>query len=370
MLITEISSQFSFGSENSLFKNTAIGLANGKTSRAISGVGKTTQLGTISHNTEARPVQQRPLTRADNSGYMPFFRTSQPESIPAPLLEAPAFNAMTPAFGQYDITVNDPEFQTPDFKPRTLATIIKTYCKSFRSMFSINSPLIDRSDRVEKLRHRLFGVLQVVLVSAVATGLLVGGFMGSALYFHLLFPAVEALCEPSLWALFTMSGCALVVTLAFLISITNGLVIGVTYPITAAVAACVDTYERLSQNNETPEEKFINKYRRMEKQLAYLKELYHYILHEKSCPGGNCPGSGDSDNRADLSTSGQIEKALRQADLWSERTMLSMFYVKEKVRKELDECILTIEQWLENAKKQRDIICNSVEMDVLNRSGR
>ena len=370
MHITEISSQVSFGSENFLFKNTATGLANGKTSRAISDVDKTTQLGDISDNTEARPVQQRPLTRADNSGYMPFFRTSQPESIPAPLLEAPAFNATTPAFSQYDITVNDPEFQTPDFKPKTLATIIKTYCKSFRSMFSINSPLIDRSDRVEKLRHRLFGVLQVVLASAVATGLLVAGFMGSALYFHLLFPAVEALSEPALWIIFTVFACPLVVTLVFLILITNGLVIGVTYPITAAVAACVDTYERLSQNNETPEEKFINKYRRMEKQLAYLKELYHYILHEKSCPGGNCPGSGDSDNRADLSTFEQIEKALRQADLWSERAMLSMFYAKKDVQKELDECILTIEQWLENAKKQKDIICNGVEMDVLNRSGR
>lgn len=362
MDITGVPSRTAFNSGTSPIENTTTGRVNGRFSRGIAGVAKTMELHTIPIDTETTPVQQRSLARADNSGYMPFFRVSDPDTIPAPLLEAPTFAPMSPDFDRHDITINDPEFRTPEVKPKTLATIIKTYIKSFRSMSSVSTPLIDRSDRVEKLRHRLFGVLQLLLESAVATALLVAGFKVSVFFFCLLSTPPTVFQDAIGWLLYALIEGLIAFFVGCLIAVGNFLTIFVTYPITAAVAAGLDTYEKLSQSNETPEEKFMNKYQRMEKQLAYLKEIYHHVLPEKSGLAAPCHGSNDSDN--------PLEKALRRADIWCEKTMLRFLYNKQELRQELDEAILKIECWLENAKKQKDLISNSVEMDILNHPSR
>ena len=366
MHIAGASSKAPFSNEHP-FLNNPTGCVNGRNSRTISGAVRTMESHTIPDGAQARPVQQRPLTRVDNAGYMPFFRTSQLESVPAPLLEAPAFNVMSSVFGRHDITVNDPEFKTPGIRPRQLATIIKTYCKSFRKMFSINTPEIDRSDWVEKVRRRLFGVLQIVLASAVATGIIVAGVKAFLFMWH------SFATEPNdiFLTMITIEGLLITTAVTLLIYLFSIMTIGLTFPITAAVTAGIDTYEKLSQSDETPEEKFLNKYQRMEKQLAFLKELYHNIFHKQSCPGGDCPGTTGSDNQADYTTSEQIEKAFRRADIWSEKVILLFFTdKKDKKRQAMDEAILKIEYWLENAKKQKDLICNCVEMDVFNKPGR
>ena len=349
MDITGVPSRISFNRDNSPFENPTTGRVNGRLSRGIAGVAKT--MHPIPLDTETTPVQQRSLTRADN--YMPFFRVSDPETTPAPLLEAPTFAPMSPDFDRYDITINDPEFRTPEVKPKTLATIIKTYINSFRNMSSVNTPLIDRSDRVEKLRHRFFGVLQLVLESAVATALLVAGFKVSVIIFSIL-SATPMFKDPLGWLTYAMIEGLIAFFVGCLIALGNVLTIFVTYPITAAVAAGLDTYEKLSQGNETPEEKFMNKYQRMEKQLAYLKEIYHHVLPEESGHAAPCRGSDSP-----------MAKALRRADIWCEKTMLRFLYDKQELRQELDEAILKIEYWLENAKKQKDLISNSVEMAIL-----
>ena len=348
MDITEVPSRTALNSGNSPFENTTTGRVHGRLSRRIAGVAKT--MHPIPLITETTPVQQRSLTRADN--YMPYFRVSDPETTPTPLLEAPTFAPMSPDFDRYDITINDPEFKTPEVKPKTLATIIKTYIKSFKSMSSVNTPLIDRSDRVEKLRHRFFGVLQVVLQSAVATALLVAGFKVSVIIFSIL-STTPMFKDPIGWLTYAMIEGLIAFFVGFLIAMGNSLTFFVTYPITAAVAAGLDTYEKLSQDNETPEHKFINKYQRMEKQLAYLKEVYHHVLPEESCHAAPCRSSDNP-----------LEKALRRADIWCEKTMLRFLYNKQERRQELDEAIIKIEYWLENAKKQKDLINNSVEMDI------
>ena len=366
MHITEVSPKTSFSDEH-FFLNNPTGRVNGRNSKTISGAVRTMELETIPDGAQARPVQQRPLTRVDDTGYMPFFRTSQLESVPAPLLEAPAFNVMSPVFGRHDITVNDPEFKTPDSKPRLLATIIKTYCKSFRQMFSINTPEIDRSDWVEKVRHRLFSVVQIVLASAAVTGFIVAGVK------VFLFILLSGLNAPSRYHVISMMTAeAFLISFMLILFTIPSLTAVLTFPIIAAVTAGIDTYEKLSQSEKSPEEKFLNKYQCMEKQLAFLKELYHKNYHKQSCPGGDCPGSTDSENRADCTTSERIEKAFRRADLWSEEIILSLFTMdRRKVmidrRKAMDEAILKIEYWLENAKKQKDLICNCVEMDVFNK---
>ena len=366
MHIAAVSSQqTSSNNEHFFLDNHPTGCVNGRNFRVIPGTVKTMESHTIPDDAQARPVQQRPSTQVDNAGYMPFFQTSQLESVPAPLLEAPAFNAMSPVFGRHDITVNDPEFKTPDSKPRLLATIIKTYCKSFGQMFSINTPEIDRSDWVEKVRHRLFGVLQIVLASAVATGIIVAGVK----VFLFIWQDFSDLAAHDFWGGVTFEGLMITCAVSAMIYLFTIMTIGLTFPITAAVTAGIDTYEKLSQSDETPEEKFLNKYQRMEKQLAFLKELYHNIFHEQSCPDGDCPGSTGSENRADSPISVQMEKAFRRADLWSEKIVLS-FFSGERRQAAMDEAILKIEHWLENAKKQKDLICNCVEMDVLNRPGR
>ena len=360
MQITEVSPKTSFSDEH-FFLNNPTGRVDGRNARTISDAVGTMELDTVPDGAQARPVQQRPLSGVDDAGYMPFFRTSQLESVPAPLLEAPAFNVMSPVLGQHDITVNDPEFKTPDSKPGLLGTIIKTYCKSFRQMFSINTPEIDRSDWVEKVRHRLFGVLQIVLASAMVTGTIVAGVK----LILFMWQSFSKLPNDQFWM--AMSHQTLIITVGVcLMSFVFGfLAVGLSFPITAAVAAGIDTYEKLSQSDETPEEKFLNKYQRMEEQLAFLKELNHNIFHKQSCPGGDCPGSCDSENRADHTTSEQIEKAFRRADLWSEEFILFFFPID--IRQAIDEAILKIEYWLENAKKQKDLICNCKEMDVFNK---
>ena len=360
MHIAGVSPKTSFSDEH-FFLNNPTSRVNGRNSKTISGAVRTMELDTIPDGAQARPVQQRPLTRVDDTGYMPFFRTSQLESVPAPLLEAPAFNVMSPVFGRHDITVNDPEFKTPDSKPRLLATIIKTYCKSFRQMFSINTPEIDRSDWVEKVRHRLFGVLQIILASAMVTGTIVAGV--KVILF--MWQSFSKLPSDQFWMAITYQTFLITILVCLLSFVFGFLTVGLTFPITAAVAAGIDTYEKLSQSDESPEEKFLNKYQRMEKQLAVLKELYHDIYHQQSCPGGDCPGNTGSENRADYTTSEQIEKAYRRADLWSENLILTLFTINR--RQAIDEAILKIEYWLENAKKQKDLICNCMEMDVFNK---
>ena len=362
MHIAEVSSKTPFSDEHYFINNLTVHV-NGRYTRTISDAGRTMESHTIRDGAQARPVQQRPLTRVDDTGYMPFFRTSQLESVSAPLLEAPAFNVMSPVLGRHDITVNDPEFKTPDSKRGLLATIIKTYCKSFRQMFSINTPEIDRSDWVEKVRHRLFGVSQIVLASAVVTGLIVAGAKLILFMWH----AFSGLNSQDFWTGMIAETFLITVCVALLSFSLGFLTIGLTFPITAAVAAGIDTYEKLSQSDESPEEKFLNKYQRMEEQLAFLKELNHNIYHQQSCPGGDCPGNTGSENRADYTTSEQIEKALRRADLWSEDLILSFFTIN--TRQAMDKAILKIEYWLENAKKQKDLLCNCVEMDAFNQPG-
>ncbi len=41
----------------------------------------------------------------------------------------------------------------------------------------------------------------------------------------------------------------------------------------------------------------------------------------------------------------------------------------DRIMLKIDEAILKIEYWLENAKKQKNLICNRVEMDVFNKPG-
>lgn len=191
-------------------------------------------------------------------------------------------------------------------------------------MFSLNSPLIDRSDRVEKLRYRLFGVLQIVLTTALATAFLAVGFKLCAFFLHLTLQLPGIFDKPEGFCCFALTGFLIITSVVCLYYICQCLTSRVAFFITAVVSTCVDTYEKRSQNNATPQEKFINKYQRMERHLAYLQELYHRDFHREFCPGGDCLGSVNVDNRVDDTFFEKIERALRQADRWYERIMLSL----------------------------------------------
>ena len=306
------------------------------------------------------PVQERSLTRTP--GYMPFFRTSETQTIP--VLDAPAFNAMASEFHQNDITVNDPEFSSPDVRPKTLATIINTFCNSFRNRYSLNTPRVDRSDQVEKVRHRLFSVLTVVLVTVSTLPIVLVGLKLSVLLWTVT-PALSLADHVCCSILIEVLG---VCAAGIFIDICAYLMARLAFFITAVVAAGMETYEKLSQNHESPRDKFMNKYRRMEKQLTHLKELYHREFHKNSCPAGGCPGSVNVDSQADDRISEKIKKALRRVDLWSDTVMLNFAYDANKrdIRQALKMAISVTEEWLDNAKRQKDLLCNGVEMDLLN----
>ena len=340
--------------------NPLVGQNRGKTFKVVDDALKT--MTTMPRESSKAPVRERSMTRTP--GYMPVFRISETQTIPTPLLEDPAFNAMSSEFHQNDITVNDPEFSSPGVRPKTLATIINTFCNSFCNRYSLNTPRVDRSDQVEKVRHRLFSVLTGVLATVTTLAVVLVGLKLSVLMWSL---------EPVInWAdhmFYTMIMQFLGICMAvMLIQLCACLVERLSFLITAVVTACMETYEKLSQNNETPQEKFMNKHRRMEKQLIHLKELYHRNFHENSCPGGDCPGSVNVDCRDDDSISEKIKKALRRVDLWSDTVMLIFAYDanQKDIRKALKTAISVTEEWLNNAKRQKDLICNGVEMDSLN----
>lgn len=349
--------QVSYSSNNT---NTLVGKNRDKTLKVVVDAPKT--MTTTPREPAKTPVQERSLTRTP--GYMPFFRTSETPTIPTPLLDAPAFNAMASEFHQNDITINDPEFSSPDVRPKTLATIINTFCNSFRNRYSLNTPRVDRSDQVEKVRHRLFSVLTGVLTTVMTLAVVLVGLKLSVVLWS---------AEPVInWAdhvccsiMIQFLGTCIAV---MLITLCTYLIAGLALLITAVVTAGMETYEKLCQNNEPPLEKFMNKHRRMEKQLIHLKELYHRKFHENSCPGGDCPGSVNVDCRADDSISEKIKKALRRVDLWSDTVMLSFAYDanQKDIRQALKMAISVTEEWLDNAKRQKDLICNGVEMDSLN----
>ena len=338
--------------------NTLVGQNRGKTLEVVVDAPKI--MPTISQ--ESPPVQQRSLNRTP--GYMPFFRTSETQTIPPTLLGAPVFNAMSSDLRRDDITVNDPEFSSPGVRPKTLTTIVNIFCNSFRNRYSLNTPLIDRSDRVEKVRHRLFSVLTGVLATVSTLAIVLVGLKLSVLLWSL--PPVLNLAEHVCYSLLVQF--LGVCSAGILIYVCGYLVARLAFIITAVISACMETCEQLSQSNETPQEKFMNKHQRMENQLAHLKELYHQEFHETSCPGGDCPGSVNLNCRADFSLFEKTKKALRQVDLWSDTAMLVFCYDgnKKDIRQALEVAISAIEQWLDNAKRQKDLICNGVEMDSLN----
>ena len=341
-------------------KKTLVGQHRGKNLEVVVDAARTMAI--MPQKSAKAPVQERSLTRTP--GYMPFFRTSEAQTIPTPLLDAPAFNAMSSQFQQNDITVNDPEFSSSSVRPKTLATIFNTFCNSFRERYSLNTPRIDRSDQVEKVRHRLFAVLTGVLVTVTTLTVVLVGLKISVILWSL---------EPVLnWADHVC--CALMIQFlsiciaVMLIQLCVCLMAGLAFLITAVVTAGMETYEKLSQNNETAQDKFMNKYRRMEKQLTHLKELYHREFHKNSCPDGGCPGSVNVDSQADDSISEKIKKALRRVDLWSDKIMLSFAYDSnmKDIRQALEMAISVTEEWLDNAKRQKDLIDDGVEMDLMN----
>ena len=340
--------------------NTLVGQNNDKKFEVVVDPPKTMDI--MPQKSANAPVRERSLTRT--TGYMPFFRTSETQSIPTPLLDAPAFHAMSSEFHPNDITVNDPEFSSSGVRPKTLATIISTFCNSFRNRYSLNTPRVDRSDQVEKVRHRLFAVLTGVMATVTTLTIVLVGLKLSVLLWSVE-PALNWADHVSYGILTEFLG---ICTAVMLIKLCVCMMAHLSFLITAVVTACVETYEKLSQNNDSPQKKFMDKYQRMEKQLTYLKELYHRKFHVDSCPAGGCPGSVNVDSRADDSISEKINKALQSVDLWSDTFMLDCAYDADKkdISQALKMAISVTEEWLNNAKRQKDLFCNGVEMDSLN----
>ena len=178
-------------------------------------------------------------------------------------------NAQSPAKSE-DISIHDPEFNPP-VKMNKLALAIKIFRKSFKQMGQANNPETDRSASVESIRSKTLTALYTLLhplswLISIPTGTALGvGLMLGIVFLGTLNGAALMLMLPGFFVALALmvgvyyAGCRLA-------SAAEGF-------LTSVVAALADTREKLSEMTgpASAEEKFLNKYRRMEESLYALQ---------------------------------------------------------------------------------------------------
>ncbi|USE37312.1 hypothetical protein [Endozoicomonas sp. SCSIO W0465] len=196
--------------------------------------------------------------------------TVNPEPPRASSPRPTAFNQMASPFKADDITIDDPEFKRPPGKINKLALAIKMLCTSFWSASRVNNPETDRSARVETIRSRVFTVTYTT-ISILCTVL-------SAVTLFAVSLAGAALLGPQPNDLALMGILMITIISAFVVA-GIGLLItqGVSYFMTSAISAAVDTREKLTEITgfTSPKERFLKKYQRMEESLSALQTMLY-----------------------------------------------------------------------------------------------
>ena len=259
-----------------------------------------------------------------------------------------------------EITINDAEF-LPPVKMNKLALAIKIFCKSFKGMRQVNNPETDRSARVESIRSKTFTALFSILhplsyLISVPTGTA----LGSGLILGIMF-----LC--------TLNGGAIALMFpGFMVGIA--LMIGVFYAgcqlalatesfFTSVVSAAADTREKLAEMtaSTTPEEKFLNKFQRMEESLRALQMKRYAAL------------SADIDNMSDCPMKTALREKLEARALKEETPSLDSekwydtyqrYCLRGAYEGDLDNPIRETKDWLSRASRQKILLDNAQQQDL------
>lgn len=178
-------------------------------------------------------------------------------------------NAQSPSESK-EVTINDAEFNPP-VKMNKLALAVKIFCKSFKKMSQVNNPETDRSARVESVRSKTFTAIFSVLqplsyLISIPTGLTLGsGLLLGIMFLSTLDPAAIILMFPGF-----MVSLALVMGVFY---VGCKLALAAESFFTSVVSASADTSEKLAEitADTSPEQKFLNKYQRMEDSLRALQ---------------------------------------------------------------------------------------------------
>lgn len=255
----------------------------------------------------------------------------------AQLLNTQANKYHPSLFKEGDITINDPEFQRPPYRSKTLSLAIKLFTIRFKHLFfnKQRGPDVDWSDRVDKTNNYFFVLTRAVLFAtlAVATTAL-------AIKFMIVFDQ----CLPIQTAAYRFESALLMSFPLFflLIMIIRAEACIVSYLaniLASAVAASIDTYEQLTKKEQpkTPEESFLAKYQRMEHLLQQWK---------------------NQRDQQPVKITG-MKSWMESMDMQINQAAIGKFGFEANI---IDTIIKDIEAWLDRAKKQKQLIDNTIEM--------
>ena len=237
-----------------------------------------------------------------------------------------------PVFSKNNITVKSSAFNPPLISSKglnPLARAIKIFFKSFTGMFKVNNPETDRSELVDKIQQRSFAGLW--LVSMVVSTL---ALLAADAFFILLMTNISA----GHLGLILLTVQFVIMTNCVLLFIINvAFVTPITQILSSFVAAIVDTHEKLAAEKMTDTERFIKKYRRMEK-------LFELRLEQER----NFKGCG-----------GHLNFIKNELKFWADLHKVRIANEPDHSEKQIRESTNEIFDWLQKAEKQMKTLCNT-----------
>lgn len=255
------------------------------------------------------------------------------------------------------ITIADEEFDDPPAKMKKLALAIKIFCKSFKEMKLVNNPETDRSARVESIRSKVFAVVSTVtrILSPILPWVL---YFGALLGISVVFALLAEICLYSLILLpvYVFSSCLVAIPI---FEMCSKLLTGIEHVITAAVAAAVDTREKLTEMTACPRQvRFLQKYQRMEESLLALQtKRYAAELAKIDGDPHSCPEL-KAKLRASLEPD-RVKAGIANLDNDKWYVAYQRKCLRNRYRgdiKHLDEAISKTEDWLNRAANQKHLL--------------
>ena len=253
-------------------------------------------------------------------------------------------------FEEGDITIDDAEFR------KSVISFCQQLPKSYRGLNYLNNPELDRSEFAERVRYltnggflfSIFVVAGVLLLYAVFTIL-------DYLDLKLTPSDIKSMCA---FEIFLVCGIFLTGALVPLMS-------RLSYCLANNVAAFVDAYEKkvASTIDESPTERFLKKYDRMELLLDCLNEL-HFSTHvtgerRRQVSARHLPKlvGNVRDSRVDGKPPTHVTVA-EKPKLHLLESMKCPFYFWDIIEKKrnLEAAIVKTRNWLDRAEKQVRLI--------------
>ena len=283
--------------------------------------------------------------RRQSAGVLRRTAPAQPPSLDSGSLDV--------RFEEGDITIDDAEFR------KSVISFRQQLSKTYRGLNYLNNPDLDRSEFAERVRHIAFcGFMFSSFVVTTAPLLYAVFAMLDHLGIAYTPPDRKAEDFYLLWLVWYSSAIIIAALLSPLMALSSNYLAN-------NVAAIVDAYEKkvASSSDESPKEKFLKKYDRMESLLDCLNKLRSstYITQKRGRPvsARNLPKLV-----VNVSDSGVDGKPLRHVTVEEKpkfhllESMKCSFYFSSVIEngRNLEAAIAKTRNWLDRAEKQVRLI--------------